>query len=381
MASTAPGTAARMAEAASDFLGALGAEQRAAAMLPFGDEEERRTWHYTPIERRGLTLGELRPQQRRLAMRLMGSGLSSGGFVTASTIIGLEATLEGLDGWPERPYAETRPDVPFRDPGMYYVAVFGEPGGAAPWGWRVGGHHLALQYAIAEGRVVSSTPAFFGAHPAEARQVGAQLLRPLAAEEDLARELLHALGAEQLARAVIAPAAPTDIVQSNRPRVTEGAINIPLAELMRRREPDRSRAYEREARQRAALGVTAEVEDLLRYSSAQPKGLPAAAMTAPQRELLASLVRQYVGRMPDEIAEPERARLGGEAFEGIHFAWAGEAEPHRPHYYRLQGERFLIEFDNVQSDVNHVHSVWRDPEGDFGEDILAQHYAHAHGGR
>ena len=378
MASTAPQTAERMTEAATDFLDALDEGQRALAMLPFDDEAERQTWHYTPIERCGLTLGEMRPQQRRLAMRLMGSGLSMGGFVTASTIIGLEATLEGLDGWPARAYAETRPDVPFRDPGMYYAAVFGEPGGEAPWSWRIGGHHVALQYTIAGGQIVSPTPTFFGAHPAEARQVGTHALRPLAAEEDLARELLHALDEEQRATAVISPAAPTDIVQSNRPRVAEGVINFPLAELMDRTEPARTEAYEREARQRAVLGLTEEMEEVLRYSSTDPRGLVASAMGAPQRELLTALVRQYVDRMPEEIAELEWAKIDGPTFDAIHFAWAGPAEPRQPHYYRLQAPRFLIEFDNVQSDVNHIHSVWRDPEGDFGADILAQHYAHAH---
>ena len=378
MASEAPQTAERMTEAASDFLDSLDGDQRTRALLPFDDEAERQTWHYTPIERGGLPLGEMAPQQRRLAMRLMGSGLSSGGFVTASTIIGLEATLEGQDGWPVRPYAAARPTVPFRDPGMYFVAVFGEPGAAAPWGWRVGGHHVALQYTLAEGRIVSPTPTFFGAHPAEARQVGAQVLRPLAAEEDLARELLHALDEGQRASAVISPAAPTDIVQSNRPHVEEGAINIPLAELMDRKEPERSIAREREAEQRAKLGLTPELEEMLRYSSTAPRGLAASALTEAQRELLTALVGQYVDRMPDEIAELEWAKLRGEVFEGIHFAWAGKAEPHQPHYYRLQGPRFLIEYDNVQSNVNHIHSVWRDPDGDFGADILAQHYAHAH---
>lgn len=378
MASTAPQTAERMTEAATDFLEALDDDQRALAMLPFDDEAERQTWHYTPIERCGLTLNEMRPQQRRLAMRLMGSGLSMGGFVTASTIIGLEATLEGLDGWPSRAYAETRPDVPFRDPGMYYAAVFGEPGGEAPWGWRIGGHHVALQYTIAGGQIVSPTPTFFGVHPAEAKQVGAHSLRPLAAEEDLARELLHALDEEQRACAVISPAAPTDIVQSNRPRVLEGAYNIPLAELMDRKEPARTEAYEREARQRAALGLTDELIEVLRYSSKEPRGLVATAMSGSQRELLTALVRQYVDRMPDEIAELEWGKIEGATFDAIHFAWAGPGEPRSPHYYRLQGPRFLIEFDNVQSDVNHIHSVWRDPEGDFGADILAQHYAHAH---
>ena len=377
MANEAPRTVERMSEAAADFLAALDGDRRALAVLPFEDEIERLTWHYTPIERGGLPLGRMEPQQRRLAMRLMGSGLSSGGFVTASTIIGLEATLEGLDDWPERPYSQQRPEVPFRDPGMYFVAVFGDVGGAAPWGWRVGGHHVALQYTIVGGRIVSPTPTFFGAHPAEAPQVGAQVLRPLAAEEDLARELLHALDEGQRAAAVIADAAPTDIVQSNRPRVEQGVVSIPLTDLMGRKEPDYARAQQREAQQRATLGITAAVEDALRYSST-PKGLVATELTAPQRELLTALVGQYVDRMPDEIAESEWSRLRGEVFEGVHFAWAGSGEPRQPHYYRLQGPRFLIEYDNVQSNVNHIHSVWRDPLGDFGADLLAQHYAHAH---
>ena len=260
---------------------------------------------------------------------------------------------------------------------MYFVAVFGEPGGAAPWAWRVGGHHVSLQYTIADRRIVSPTPTFFGAHPAEASQVGAQRLRPLAAEEDLARELLHTLDEEQRVTTVLADAPPTDIVQSNRSRVEEGVINLPLADLMQRRGPDYARALERDARQREQLGITEEVEAALRYSST-PKGLAAGAMSADQQELLTELVGQYIDRMPDEIAELEWGRLRGDIFEEIHFAWAGQAEPRQPHYYRLQGPRFLIEYDNVQSDVNHIHSVWRDPLGDFGVDILAEHYAHAH---
>ena len=145
-----------------------------------------------------------------------------------------------------------------------------------------------------------------------------------------------------------------------------------------RTEPARTEAIEREARQRAALGLTEALEEALRYSSKAPRGLAASAMGAPQRELLTALVRQYVDRIPEELAELEWAKLDGAAFEAIHFAWAGPGERGKPHYYRLQAPRFLIEFDNVQSDVNHIHSVWRDPEGDFGADVLAQHYAHAH---
>jgi hypothetical protein len=35
---------------------------------------------------------------------------------------------------------------------------------------------------------------------------------------------------------------------------------------------------------------------------------------------------------------------------------------------------FLIEYDNTQNNANHIHCVWRDFNGDWGEDLLAEHY-------
>ena len=90
-------------------------------------------------------------------------------------------------------------------------------------------------------------------------------------------------------------------------------------------------------------------------------------MLPQQRALLEGLVRQYLDRLPDELAAAETARVTGEAGEAAHFAWAGGTEPGQPHYYRVQGPRLLIEYDNVQNGANHVHSVWRDPAGDFGQ--------------
>lgn len=367
----------RMAQAAMDWLAALTPAQRRKAALPF-DDEERRRWYYTPTERAGLPLVEMDPIQRQRARRLLAAGLSRPGYATAAAIMALEYLLDQEEGWRTDYPGRTVPTAR-RDPELYFFAVFGEPGGQAPWGWRVGGHHVALHYTIVEGQVVAPVPCFFGAHPAEAPLVGPGRLRPLAGEEDLARELVHALSEEQRATAVLAPAAPPDLVQANRPQVEDGALPRSLTEIFSVPLPAEQAARTRvtEARFAERLGLRPEHLEALRYTRT-PKGLPAARMSAAQRELLTALIRQYVDRLPEEVAAYHAARLTGPALDAVHFAWAGGLQPRQPHYYRVQGPRLLIEYDNTQDDVNHIHAVWRDPEGDFGADLLAQHYARAH---
>jgi hypothetical protein len=309
----------RMAGAAADWLASLDAGQRDKASYPFPATEERTRWYYTPNEQGGLPLAEMGPVQQRLAHRMVASGLSEGGYATASAIMGLENVLDAKEGW-RRSYTGRATPNRGRDPQLYFVSVFGKPG-AGPWGWRVGGHHVALNYTLLEGGGLSASPLFFGANPAHTHLVGPGVLRPLAAEEDLGRELLASLAPDQLATAVLLPEAPDDILQTNRPTVDAGP----------------------------------------------PQGLAAARMLPQQRELLLGLLRQYLGRLPDPVAATETARVTGEALEAVHFAWAGRPEPGQPHYYRVQGPRLLIEYDNVQNGVNHVHSVWRDPLGDFGQ--------------
>lgn len=337
----------RMAEAATDWLASLAADQRRKAAYDFPANDERTIWYYTPTEQGGLPLVEMDPVQQRLAHRLVATGLSAPGYVAAATIMGLENVLDAVEGWRSTFHGRAVPHRG-RDPLLYFVSVFGQPGSAS-WGWRLGGHHISLHYAIVDGRIASPTPLFFGANPAESHLVGPGLLRPLAGEEDLGRELLRALDAEQLAAAVLAPVAPADIVQANRSTVEPGALP---------RSPD-------------------EYQAALRYEPT-PKGLAATRMTAGQRDVLAAVIRQYVDRLPEEIADLHRARVTGPALEAMHFAWAGGREHGQPHYYRIQGPRLLIEYDNTQNDANHIHAVWRDPEGDFGEDLLAEHYRHAH---
>ena len=309
----------RMAEAAEGWLASLDPAQRAKARFGFPSDAERTRWYYTPTERGGLPLAEMGPTQQRLAHRLVASGLSEGGYATAATIMGLENVLDAREGWRRGSDGRTVPHRG-RDPQLYFLSVFGDPGSGS-WGWRAGGHHLALNYTLAADGRISASPLFVGANPALTRLVGPVVLRPLAAEEDLGRELLASLDPDQRAMAVVSPVAPGDILQRNRPRVEAGP----------------------------------------------PDGLPAGRMLPQQRALLEGLVRHYLDRLPAELAAAEAARVTGEAGEALRFAWAGGAEPGQPHYYRVQGPRLLIEYDNVQDGVNHVHSVWRDPAGDFGQ--------------
>jgi hypothetical protein len=314
----------RMAEAAARWLASLDPAQRAKAAFGFPDDAERTRWYYTPTERGGLPLAEMGPTQQRLAHRLVASGLSEAGYATAATIMGLENVLDAKEGW-RRGYDGRTVPHRGRDPQLYFVSVFGDPG-SGPWGWRVGGHHVALNWTLAGDGRLSASPLFFGANPALTRLVGPGVLRPLAGEEDLGRALLASLAPDQRAKAVVSEVAPDDILERNRSRVEPG----------------------------------------------QPDGLPASGMLPQQRALLEGLVRLYLDRLPAELAAAEAARVVGEAGERLHFAWAGPAEPGQPHYYRVQGPRLLIEYDNVQDGANHVHSVWRVPGGDFGQSTAGE---------
>ena len=366
------GLIAEMARAAADFLAALSPSQRKRASLPFADEGERRTWYYFPRMRGGLPLGQMASRlQQQLALRLVRSGLSEAGFNAASTIIGLDNLLDSREGFLQRPYPYGAPDSRFRDPLMYFVTVFGSPFDDGAWGWRFEGHHVCVNYTIRAG-AVSATPLFFGADPADSPLPGGKVLRPLGGEEDAARALLSLLRPEQLAQAIISPAVPLDIVQSNRPRVEDGALPLPL-NMFRGQTPDTS-TWDR---RRALYGLTPALEESLRFT-AKPKGLAGGAMDETQRAALSRLLHVYTDRLPEPLAA-QQAKLVTPA--GASFAWAGAVEPGGFHYYRVQAERLLIEYDNAAlggNDIpNHIHAVLRDPVGDFG-DVLARHYAAAH---
>ena len=368
-----------MAEAAAIWLDALDPAQGRSATgdVPVEDapDAERRRWFYTPTDHGGLTFHEQRPAQQRAAMRLVATGLSTPAYVTVATIMGLENVLDHTEGFRVLFDRERG-----RDPGLYYLRVFGEPGGYGPWGWRFGGHHVSLNNLIVDGELVSTTPCFLGADPATSPLLGGVPNRPLARVEDLARDLVRSLPAGLAERAVLLPHAPSDIVTANRTRVSEGDRVIPLSGVWRdERFPD-------PVEQAKLQTLSDAIDDAAGYSNNDhaavaythmPKGVAAAELDGEQRELLRALLSTYLDRVPPEVSS--RARYDDDAeLDTVHVAWAGPLEPGAPHYYRVQGPHLLLEWDNTQRGANHAHSVWRDPETDFGLDVLARHRASHH---
>jgi hypothetical protein len=361
-----------MTEEALDLLAQLRPEQKEKILLPLDDQKERETWYYTPTPRRGLPIYEMEALQRQKLRRLLGSGLSEAGFNAVAAIMGIEAIVDHWMGFPDRNYGDL-PNTRLRDPLNYFVAFYGHPGEEG-WGWRVGGHHVGVHFTVRNG-AVSPTPAFLGVEPSYIIMPGEVFMRPLAAEEDLARQLLGMLQPAQLEQAVIAPVAPFDIVQANRPAIEDAAIPWPD-----------TFGIEGTQRLRQQLGITDELDDMVRYSL-EPKGLPYSAMQSDQQECLVRLIRAYFDRVQPDVAAQFVDRLEPAALKDTTFAWAGPVDLHtpshpsdsrRPYYYRIQGERLLIEFDNAQNETNHAHSVWRDPTTDFGRNVLAEHYALHH---
>jgi uncharacterized protein DUF3500 len=371
--------AGRMAQAALLWLDQLDLDQRRIAVgaVPGDDpsDGERRRWFYTPTDHGGLTFHQQRPAQQRAAMRLVSTGLSTPAYVTVATTMGLENVLDQIEG-----FVTTFDRERGRDPGLYYLRVFGDPVGSAPWGWRFGGHHVSLNNLVVDGALVSSTPLFLGADPASSPLLGGAVNRPLARVEDLGRELVSTLRGDAARQAILLAKAPSDFVTANRTVVSDGDQVIPLAGVWRdERFPDpveqaKLQTLSDTIDQNAAL--TPDDHVTVSYTSA-PKGIAAADLDADQRVILRALLATYLDRAPEGLS-PAPAYADDRTLDAVHVAWAGSLEPGQPHYYRLQGPGLLIEWDNTQRGANHAHSVWRDPSSDFGLDVLARHRADHH---
>jgi hypothetical protein len=361
--------ASKMADEAARLIDSFDDGQRGIALWPFPSDEERRQWFYTPTDHGGLTLAAMTQPQHRLVFRLVASGLSTAGYVTASTIMGLENVLDQLEGFTasfDRPRG--------RDPLMYFVRFFGQPSSTGTWSWRLGGHHVSLNFTIIDGALSATTPLFLGADPASSPLLGPHPLRPLAGVEDLARELTRSLSDEQHRLAVVSPRAPTDLVGANRPSLVDGDQPIPLPLIWRTQLGGEIGAALRRSQERltASIGVTPADLEAMSFTR-RPKGLAATGMDANQRQMLDTLLRLYVDRLPDDLADDEAAKFAGAALDDVHLLWAGGLDPGQPHYYRLHSPILLAEYDNSARDANHVHTVWRDPRGDFADDPLARH--------
>ena len=312
--------ASLMTECANRFLNALDANQRGKATFSF-ETDERMNWHYIPKERKGLPLRDMTPYQKHLASALLAAGLSQTGYIKAVTIMSLEDVLKLI----ESDSGERR------NPEKYYFSVFGTPSDSGTWGYRVEGHHLSQNYTVVNGTVVDG-PSFFGANPAEVRQGPRKGLRTLAGEDDFGIEMIHALDEQQQKVAIVNPTAYEEILTA--------------------------------ASRKAAL-------------QGQPSGLSASKMDPMQFDALMALMEEYARNVHDELAERRMAQIN-KAGRNIYFAWSGGVNRGDPHYYRIQTPDFLIELDDTQDNANHIHAVWRDFAGDFGEDLLQQHYQASH---
>ena len=317
--STHAAAVSQMTEACSNFLNSLNSDQKAKTVYSYLDGE-RIFWYYPPLNRHGLPLREMDAKQRQLAYAVMASGLTDKSYEQAKLIIEHEDILGPLE-------VEQDKVTFLRDTERYYFTIFGEPGGSDPWGWRVEGHHVCLNYSIWNDKVIAVTPFFFGANPAEVRKGPKNGLRILGDREDLAFELMESLDAGQQSKAIIYDEAPLDILTYNSSKVS-----LPREE-----------------------------------------GLPASRMSGTQQEMLMALVTLYVGQVRSDVAQERLDAFKTDGIDGIHLAWAGPVDKSKAHYYRLHGGDFLVEFDNRQDGANHIHSVYRDVENDFASDVLRQH--------
>jgi hypothetical protein len=311
-----------MVAAAGKFLGALNADQKKQATYVLTDAE-RENWNFVPIARQGLPFKQTTTQQMALGIALLRTGLSHTGAAKAQAIMQLELILKELE-------KDTPPGR--RDPVNYFVTIFGEPSDQKSWGWRFEGHHLSFNFTIVDGRHVFFAPSFMGTNPAEVRQGPRKGERVLAEEEDLGIAFMSSLDASQQKKAIFAEEALKEIVTTNKKRVE------PLS----------------------------------------PTGIAATDLKPAQREKLIALLKVYLNRARPELADEAFARISAAGLDKITFAWAGGLDRTKQTYYRIQGPTFLIEFDNSQGNGNHIHTTFRDFKGDFGHDLLREHYAKAH---
>ncbi|MCB9879559.1 MAG: DUF3500 domain-containing protein [Planctomycetes bacterium] len=319
-----------VAVAAKRLLGQLSHEQQQLAWRPL-DDPEAMAWQFVPGRYAGIELGAMEPVQRSFARDVVRAMLSDVGFGRLVAVMDLENVLREMEAGPGK-------DVSHRDPGRYSLLICGRPAVDGTFVVRFQGHHVSLRMAVVDGVLAGFTPHFLGANPHriatgdEQAGLDAEVFT-LHAEEDVARELMAALTDEQRARAIVDPKAPADVL------------------LGPGKAPD-------------ALG--------------ERVGLPVAELTGVPRELLWKLLRVYVDRYRSELAGAELRRIAAEDLDVMTFAWAGSLEKGQGHYYRLHGARFAIEYDNTQNGANHIHTVWRDFDRDFGGDPLREHLAREH---
>lgn len=318
---------AEIRKAAVAFLNGLDPESRKNAVFAM-DDKERRAWSNLPatsFKREGVSFKEMSPEQRSLAHRLLQSTLSSQGYLKTTGIMHLDELLKQMA-------AQRRPNnTPMFGHDLYWIGIFGDPAKDKSWGWQLDGHHLALNITVV-GEEVAVRPAFMGSDPVRmpsGTYAGWYVQR---GEDEKGRKLFDSLDEQQCSKAIIDAVAPRDVITG----------------------PTRG--------------------DQLKT----PTGLPASELNAAQLRLLKSLISEYVHNFEHNIAHIQMDRIMESGWEKLHFAWAG-TEDNKPYYYRVHGPTVIIEFDNHyppgrnSGAVNHIHTVFREPGNDYGEDLLRKH--------
>ena len=313
------------------ILNSLDNAQLKQVKFDFSDEE-RFIWYYTPHEQNGLLVFQMKPYQRKLLYELLELTYSTQGYKTARSIINLESIL--------REYEAKNSDSNqggngqwVRSEERYWLAIFGDPSSNKnPWGFRFGGHHIGLTVNIIS-NFISIHPLFFGANPAKVIDGPQKGFRALSQEEDLARKFVTTLSDENKKLAIVNEIAPPDILTANYRNFNS--------------------------------------QDFF-------EGLKFNKLEDPQKNNLIELIKVYTSRFTDEYAKNYFNKISKNGFENTTFAWSGSTEISKGHYYFIKHDNFLIEYDNTQNDANHIHSVLRDFNGDYGQDILSDHYKSNH---
>jgi hypothetical protein len=339
-----------MADAAAAFLAALTDAQRAIVSFDFADEAQRRDWSFLPVRQRdGLPIGALDNAQRKLAHELIVSGTSTPGYTKVVSVIAMEHVLRALTA------AKHPASADLFDPGRYCFKVFGQPGDTGAWGWQLAGHHVSLNFTVVDGCYVSPTPSMLGSEPATFG-----ILAPLVDDEEIGYRFVNSLDPAQRASAIIHHRSPPDIATRITPRIGEIERPDPVFPP----EPE--------------YALNEAERDILSYVRDGPKGLPGHAMLKHQLNALFAIVEAFAGRLPSDVAAAQLRNIERAGLENLAFAWAGSTSPGDRHYFRIQSPVLLIEHDNTQANGAHIHSIWRNPADDFGDDVLAEHYRQHH---
>jgi hypothetical protein len=305
-------------EPAVKFLNSLNQDQRSQAQLPF-DDLSKSTWHFLPSSmwpRKGIELTELDNNQKKLVHLLLQSSLSESGYKKTMKIMNLENVLLEITG-----------DSIKRNPDKYSLAFYGNPDKDSLWSWSFEGHHLSLNFTILNGNT-SIAPRFLGSSPATILSGPRKGERTLDKEEDLGFELINSLSGDQKKIAIFQEKAFSGVVTKN----------------------------------------SLEVDPLY------PVGIKYEELNSSQQLVFLKLLNEYLSTVPEKEAKKRMEKLKNEEMNEIRFGWAGGMHLGEGHYYRIQGKSFLIEFANSQNNANHIHTVWRDFNGDFGRDLIREHY-------